>query len=349
MTNSHQENRLSQPQVTSPDNTQWDAFVQQAGGHLLQTSAWGALKSAFGWRAERVALTDPAGNIACGAQVLYRRLPLGLASIAYVPRGPVGEWGGALLAALDERAKARRAVLLKLEPHEKDTPQTAARLRDLGLRPSPHAVQPRRTLLVDLRPDEKAILATMAQKTRYNVRLAAKKGVVVRRGGTADLDSFNRLVAVTGQRDRFGVHSPDYYQAAYGLFGATESVALLIASYQGKDLAGLMAFALGQTATYLYGASSNEERQRMPTYPLQWEAMRWAKARGCTAYDLWGVPDAEHETLEAHFTKRNDGLWGVYRFKRGFGGRLARTVGPWDRVYNPPLYALYKLAARGGD
>jgi lipid II:glycine glycyltransferase (peptidoglycan interpeptide bridge formation enzyme) len=74
---------------------------------------------------------------------------------------------------------------------------------------------------------------------------------------------------------------------------------------------------------------------------LQWEAMRWARARGCTTYDLWGVPDVDEQTLEAHFTSRSDGLWGVYRFKRGFGGQLRRAQGPWDRVYNPWLYGLY--------
>ena len=73
--------------------------------------------------------------------------------------------------------------------------------------------------------------------------------------------------------------------------------------------------------------------------------MQWAKARNCTTYDLWGVPDADEAALEAAFKQRSDGLWGVYRFKRGFGGRLLRTVGAWDRVYHPFLYALY-LASR---
>jgi lipid II:glycine glycyltransferase (peptidoglycan interpeptide bridge formation enzyme) len=333
----------------TPTDPQWDAFVERAGGHLLQTTAWGALKSAFGWRAERVALAGASGQIESGAQVLYRPLPLRLGTIAYVPRGPVGPWSEPLLTALDRRARANRAALLKLEPDEADTPQAAARLGDLGLRPSPHAVQPRRTLLVDLRPDEDAILAAMAQKTRYNVRLAGRKDVVVRQGTAADLDSFTHLTALTARRDQFGVHAPAYYRTAHDLFAAAGKVALLLASYQGRDLAGLMVFAAGQRATYLYGASSGEERNRMPTYLLQWEAIRWAKARGCTTYDLWGVPDADEETLEANFTERSDGLWGVYRFKRGFGGQLSRTIGPWDRVYNPPLYALYKLAAPGGD
>jgi lipid II:glycine glycyltransferase (peptidoglycan interpeptide bridge formation enzyme) len=102
-----------------------------------------------------------------------------------------------------------------------------------------------------------------------------------------------------------------------------------------------MAFALGRQAWYFYGASSNRERNRMAPYLAQWEAIRWALDRGAQTYDLWGVPDADEAELEAGFEQRRDGLWGVYRFKRGWGGRLARTVGAWDRVYSPLLYRSY--------
>jgi len=115
---------------------------------------------------------------------------------------------------------------------------------------------------------------------------------------------------------------------------------LLVAEYQGEPLAALMVFARGRRAWYFYGASTGKHRNKMPTYLLQWEAIRWAKARGCTEYDLWGVPDADGETLEAQFTQRRDGLWGVYRFKRGFGGVLRRAP-VWDRVYRPLLYHAY--------
>ena len=91
-------------------------------------------------------------------------------------------------------------------------------------------------------------------------------------------------------------------------------------------------------------ASSDEQRNRMPTYAVQWAAMRWAQARGCTSYDLYGVPDEGEETLEAGFVERHDGLWGVYRFKRGFGGQVKRSVGALDYVYNKPLYWLYQRA-----
>jgi lipid II:glycine glycyltransferase (peptidoglycan interpeptide bridge formation enzyme) len=337
-------------QVIQPDAGAWDAFVEARGGHLLQTSCWGALKRAFGWHDQIVALAE-GDRIVAGALLLTRRLPLVRASVAYVPRGPVADWTNqeslaALMEALDAVARANHAILLKLEPDERDTPDMGERLSGLGFRESAQTIQPPRTILVNITGSEDDILARMTQTTRRKVRAGAKKGIVVRRGGAGDLDSFNALVAITGGRNRFGVHSADYYRRAYELF-APDHAALIVASYQGIDLASLIAFALGKTAWYFYGASSNEERERMPTYAIQWEAIRWARERGCTAYDLWGIPDADEATLEAGFQRRSDGLWGVYGFKRGFGGEVVRSVGAWDRVYKPIPYAAYRLALAG--
>ncbi len=326
------------------DQAAWDGFVAAApGGHLLQSWAWGELKACFGWRVRRLA-TGPAG-----AQVLFRSLPAGLGSIAYVPRGPLADLNDtatlqALLDAIRPLARRQRAICLKVEPNLEDDPALARQLHTLGFRPSPQAVQPRRTILVDLDADPEALLARMKQKTRYNVRLAARKGVTVRPGGEADLPAFYRLMEVTAERDAFGIHSPAYYAAAYHLFVPAGRGRLLLAEYGDQLLAGLIVLALGDTAIYVAGASSDEERQRMPTYLLQWEAMLWAREQGCRSYDLWGVPDEEEATLEAEFNRRGDGLWGVYRFKRGFGGRLVRTVGAWDLVYAPLRYRLYTLA-----
>lgn len=330
-----------------PDAPTWDAFVEQRGGHLLQTARWGMLKRAFGWQDEVVALVR-GNDLVAGALVLYRPLPGGVGTIAYVPRGPLVDWRDeeavqALIAALDASAQARRAVLLKIEPDEHDTPPMQARLAALGFRTSPHTIQPPRTIVVGLDGGEEAILARMSQTTRRKVRLAARRGIAVREGDRAALESFNRLMQITGARNRFGVHSPEYYRRIYDLFVPRHAV-LLMASFDGQDVAGLFAFALGRTAWYLYGASADLARERMPTYALQWEAMRWARARGCALYDLWGIPDADEEVLEAQFRRRQDGLWGVYGFKRGFGGRIVRSVGAWDRPYRPLLYGAYRVA-----
>jgi len=319
-------------------------------GHLLQSGAWGELKSEFGWRGGPLQ-TGPEDHPDSGALVLVRPLPL-RSSLAYVPRGPVVDWDAEallrrLFGALDDRCRQSRAMCLKLEPDLPDEPRWRDLLRSHGFRPSPHLVQPPRSLVVDLTPDEAAILARMKPKTRYNIGLAGKRGVTARvAGAPEDLEAFNRLMAATGSRDGFGVHAPEYYRRAHELFAPTDRCALILAEWEGQPLAGVMAFALGQQAWYFYGASSDVERQRMAPYLAQWEAMRWAKAHGAVTYDLWGVPDADEAALEAGFEQRRDGLWGVYRFKRGWGGTLTRTVGAWDRVYNWPLYWGYLAMLR---
>jgi lipid II:glycine glycyltransferase (peptidoglycan interpeptide bridge formation enzyme) len=322
------------------DQVAWDEIVTAAGGHLLQSWAWGELKARFGWRVQRVAIGP-----AC-AQVLFRRLPLGLGSIAYVPRGPAVDFEDmaivrSLLEAIEPLARRQGAICLKIEPDLVDNADLGQRLRTLGFRLSPQQVQPRRTVLVDLEGGPEEILARMKQKTRYNVRLAGRKGVTVRAGDEEDLPAFYQLMAATSERDGFDIHSQAYYETAHRLFVPAGCGQLLLAEYEGQLLAGLVAFAFGDTAIYTYGASSDKHRNRMPTYALQWEAMQWARERGCRSYDLWGVPDEDEATLEAEFTRRHDGLWGVYRFKRGFGGRLVRTVGAWDLVYGPLRYRLY--------
>ena len=331
-------------------NSNWDDFVaHDRRGHLLQTETWAALKNAFGWESQLLTRRD-GGELVAGAQLLTRWTPgLRLFSVAYVPKGPVVDWENgdrvrAILADLVAQARRRRAILVRVEPNlpQAEMAELDSVLAASGFRPVERAIQPRRTILVDIKGDEDEILGRMKQKTRYNIRLAERKGVTIRQGGREELGSFDRLVRVTGGRNQFGVHSADYYQKAYDLFAAQERVALLLAEFEGRSLAALMLFALGDTAWYLYGASGNEERKRMPTYLLQWEAIRWARARGCTRYDLWGVPDADEETLEAEFAGRSDGLWGVYRFKRGFGGQLVRWAGAYDHVLNRPLYQLFE-------
>jgi lipid II:glycine glycyltransferase (peptidoglycan interpeptide bridge formation enzyme) len=326
----------------------WDSFVAgRTDGHVLQTSPWGALKSQFGWADRRVGLAQN-GDLIAGAQVLTRRLPVGLGRLAYVPKGPLTDWGDdaqvtALLASLDRAARSQGAIALTIEPDLPDEIVLCERLRALGFHPSPFdAIQPRRTLVVDISSDEEMILKAFKSKTRYNVRLAARKGVAVREASEVDLPAFHTLMATTAARDRFGVHTPAYYEEAYRLFVPRNWARLLLAEVEGEPVAALMVFALPPQAWYLIGASGNIHREKMPTYLLQWEAMRWAKSLGCTIYDLYGVPDEDTETLEAEFTQRRDGLWGVYRFKRGFGGQLVRSVGAWDRVYAPLRYRLYR-------
>jgi lipid II:glycine glycyltransferase (peptidoglycan interpeptide bridge formation enzyme) len=315
----------------------WQAIIDQnPQAHILQTPTWGNLKSGFGWTPKFI----QAGQV--GAMVLYRRLPLGL-SIAYIPRGPVGEgdWQE-LWSEIDMLCQQEGAVFLRVEPNTWQPASDEWIRRQLpGFVATKHTVQPPRTILIDLQPSEDDLLMGMKSKTRYNIRLAERKDVLVY--PSDEIETFYRMMLTTGNRDEFGVHSLEYYQRAYALFAPRGACVLLIAAYQDQPLAGLIAFAHGDTAWYFYGASTDQERNRMPTYLLQWEAMRWAKAKGCKTYDLWGVPDFPESALEEDFTDRSDGLWGVYRFKRGFGGEVKRTIGTWDRIYKPGIYQVYQL------
>ncbi len=313
--------------------TQWESFISNhESAHLLQSKAWGELKSDFGWKVEYVQAEES------GAQVLFRSFPLGF-SLAYVPKGPLGAWLPTLLPDLDAVCKKHRAFMIKVEPDANESDEINQVLLDQAFVPSKHSIQPRTTLLVDLTGDEDQLLSQMHQKTRYNIRLAMRKEVKIR--PWEDLDVFGQMMLETADRDEFGAHTPTYYKRAYALFRPYHNCELFVADYDGIPLAALMVFAHGRRAWYLYGASTTLERNRMPTYLLQWEAMKWAKKKGCICYDLWGVPDESLDTLESEFTERKDGLWGVYRFKRGFGGKLVRSIGAWDRIYIPSLYRIY--------
>ena len=335
----------------------WDHFVAQHGsGNLLQTTQWGRLKSAFGWDWELVTIAAEGHSTPdAGAIILYRKLPLGLGCLAYVPRGPLVTWTDRarvdeLFTALTAAARRRRAWACWIEPEivegagAPELPEggIAPLLTGLGYRQATRTIQPPRTIVVDIAPSEDDILMAMKSKTRYNIRLAERKGVTVREGALSDVDLFYDLMEETGERDEFGIHARGYYRRAYELFADKGQVALLLAEYEGEPLAGLLVFAVGHKAWYISGASSDRHRNLMPAYAVQWAAIRWAKARGCTTYDLWGIPDADEATLEAEFTERSDGLWGVYRFKRGFGGEVLRYTGMWERALNP----LYPIVAR---
>ncbi len=315
--------------------------------HLLQSPLWGAFKSEFGWTAQTNSLPG-AGDEQNGQkslQILYRRLPLGF-KIADITKGPAINWQDRLivqhtLSHLKRVTDKATILFLKIEPDVGYDQILAQQFLAAGF-VAGKPVQPVNTIVVDIAGPEETILARMKSKTRYNIRLAQRKDVTVKVGIAADLTTFYDLSRTTAARNGFAIHPLPYYQAVFDHF-ATDHCALLMAEHQGQPLAGLMVFAWQERAYYLYGASNNQHRNRMPTYLLQWEAIRWAKAKGCQTYDLWGIPDAPLETLEAEFSQRQDGLWGVYRAKRGFGGRVARSLGAFDYVHprHPHKRVLY--------
>lgn len=341
----------------SNDPQNWNEIV--AGfprPHLLQTWEWGQVKAQFGWKPfTRTWEVD--GEIAAAALILERTINLGgMAArlrMHYTPKGPLlCDWSDAglrarVLSDLESFARQRSAFLLKIDPDvpvgsgvpgEPDAQEgligtTFEReLSRRGWHFSDEQVQFRNTVLVDLTQSEDDLLAAMKSKTRYNVRLAGRRGVTVRQGRPADFDLLYRMYAETAVRDGFAIRGQEYYQAVWQTFSKSGMLTPLVAEVEGEAVAGLMLFAFGGRCWYLHGMSTEAHRNLMPTYLLQWEAMRTGKALGCRTYDMWGAPD---EFSEA------DDMWGVYRFKEGFGGRVLRTIGAWDKPLRPLVFQLY--------
>jgi lipid II:glycine glycyltransferase (peptidoglycan interpeptide bridge formation enzyme) len=334
----------------------WDAaLLNLPNPHVLQTWTWGKFKSRHGWSATRLLFQDGEETVAA-ASVLERklpgisRLPLLPVSILYVPKGPALDWTDAdlarrVLAELTNLARRRRALFIKIDPdvyypdqvpphspRPASAPEIAHLLESHGWCFSDEQIQFRNTVLVDLDRSEEDLLAAMKSKTRYNVRLAARRGVTIRRGTLFDLDGFYQLYTETSSRDGFLIRPFDYYRDGWGSFLEADQAHLLLAEVEDESVAGLMLFTFGPAAWYLYGASSNRHRKHMPNQLLQWEAIRQAKVAGCTLYDMWGAPDHLDES---------DPMWGVVRFKLGLGGQLARGLGAWDYPTNRAAYRLY--------
>ncbi len=334
----------------------WDELLLGLVEHpsFLQTAVWARIKQEqAGWRPTFWVWEEQGGPVAA-ALVLQRTLAPGL-RVAYAPHGPVvaGEDPARWHAVLqDLQAWARRAgvMALKVDPpvpvafgepgaadEEAFPPGLAVqdRLRALGWVPSPEWVQFPNTLWLDLRADEDTLLARMKQKTRYNVRLAFRRGVEVTPLEPEDFPLLYAMYHETARRDGFPIRAQGYYLHLWNTLHQAGRLQAFVARVEGEPVAGLVLVHFGPTAWYLHGMSRNRYRNRMPNHALQWTAIRWARARGCTRYDFWGAP--------FRFTPE-DPMWGVYRFKRGFGGLVVRTLGPWDWPARPMLYRLYHRA-----
>ncbi len=276
----------------------------------------------------------------------------------YLSKGPALDYSNEdvlneVLYALETHAREMGAVWLKIDPDvlvatgppgsDEEAAnavgqQTRALLQARGWRYSGAQVQFRNTIRIDLCRSEDEILRAMSGNTRRKIRSAAKKGIQSRAAGAEDLKILYELYQTTAARDGFLIRPYYYYQRAWQAFMRAGLAHALIAEYAGEAIAHVILFHFGATCWYFYGASSNRERQRMPNYLLQWEAIKWAKARGCAVYDMWGAPDVFDES---------DSMWGVYQFKRGFRGQVVQHIGAWDYAPRPWLYDAYvKFAPR---
>ncbi|GAB4534165.1 MAG: peptidoglycan bridge formation glycyltransferase FemA/FemB family protein [Anaerolineae bacterium] len=333
------------------ERDRWNAFVARwPDFELMQSFEWGELKKAQGWQVVRLAV-EQNGQLVAGAQMLIKSLPLGLASVAYIPRGPLLDWEdessvNALMSALHASARQYRAISLKIEPAIRYSSAIQQQLEAYGFRRSDFNNQPQCTMLIDLRPDTDTLLANMQKSTRYNIGYSTRKGVVVREATADDLDSFCDILEFTAQKAGFPARSREYYHQEWHALAPFGYVKLFLALYEGETIAVRMPAAFGNIAATLHSGSLSAYRKLKPNELLMWESMKWAKSRGCTIYDVWGIPDeiGEHEQAGVPLPEdQTGGLWGVYRFKRGFGGDMVYYVGAYDWVYSPRLHWLMDM------
>jgi peptidoglycan pentaglycine glycine transferase (the first glycine) len=360
-------------QAFSGQSSTWNELIAcLPNPHLLQTWQWAEVKAKYGWKSMpfiwHSQLATPNSQSVAAAMVLKRTIPLsGFAKkmcVLYVPKGPLMDWNDAALRArvlddLQALAKRQGAIFVKIDPdvilgtgipgsqeavEDKSGQAVRSDLTRRGWIFSSDQIQFRNTALVDLSLSEDELLARMKQKTRYNVRLAEKRGVTVRPSALADLPMLYKMYAETSVRDGFVIRDEGYYRMVWETFmdpslvtrhSSTPYTEPLIAEFEGQVVAAIFVFYFAGRAYYLYGMSREAHREKMPNHLLQWEAMRKAKAAGCKVYDLWGAPDVFDES---------DSLWGVFRFKEGLGGQVVRTLGAWDYPASTLLYKLYTQA-----
>ena len=337
--------------------------------HLLQTWEMSQAKARTGWQTIPFVWQDGMGKPVAAAMVHRRAIQVGgLAKkicALYVPRGPLLDWDDAdlrlrILDDLQAFGKCQGAIYIKIDPDVvlgtgvpgmqdavefKEGQAVCSDLQWRGWQCSKEQIQDRNTILIDLTLPEDEMLSRMKQKTRYNVRLAQKKGVTVRAGTLDDIPLLWHMFNETAARDGFVLRQDGHYQFVWrSLMGVSPSIfslqpfmESLIAEVDGEPVAAVSVSYFAGQALYSYGMSRGIHREKMPNYLLQWETMCRAKALGCKIYDTWGVP----EKFTGGGQDWVGGGEGVYRFKDGLGGTVYRGIGAWDFTPNPILYRMY--------
>jgi lipid II:glycine glycyltransferase (peptidoglycan interpeptide bridge formation enzyme) len=320
---------------------QWNAFVSRSGGSFLQSYEWGEFQRAFGRRVMRASGEKKGWQV----QAFLHELPFSQ-SYLYVPRGPLAAKGkkrpAAFKAALERLGSLARdagAAFIKVEP-DAEPDDVLAVLTDAGFAVSGKEMQPKRTIVLDVTPSEQKLQGIFKPKTRYNIRLAIRHRVTVRKGeGERDTAAFYTLLKSTSERSRFGLHNRRYYEQMLSsgvaeLFIAEHAPRGEQGHHSAKEavpVAAALVNFFGERATYLHGGSRYEERHLMAPYLLHWRIIREAKLKKCSEYDFWGIDE-----------KR----WpGVTRFKEGWGGVKVELSGAWDLAVKPFWYRAYHLGA----
>lgn len=327
------------------DREQWNGFLtSQPRGHLLQSYEWGELNQYLGGRIYRLgALENGAMVGAMQLSVAPVPMPVTVPGLRfnwlYSSRGPTVAYPGSpALAALVEYAHKlageEHAVVLRLEPNiaddDAELEHWIAAYQALGFQRNPVAVHGRRSWVLDIRPDAEQLLADFKMTWRQNVRSAERKGVIVREAvGDADFEAYYKLLEITSERDAFFIHNKDYHKEILRKFADRGDAVLYLAEHEGEAIAAKMLIRYGMWCWDMFGASANTKRNLKPTYLLQYRCIQWAKARGCSYFDFRTIP----EILEP-----GEEMWGVYEYKKGFGGFSRLNMPTQDYVYRPLVY-----------
>lgn len=334
-------------EATEQDRQRFDDFIARFDtGDLLQSFEWGELKGRGGWEPVRV-LAERDGEIVAAASLLKRALPRTKRCIMYAPRGPVLDTRDAQLvreftAYLKKTAIAHGAILLKIDPPVpvEDT-VSDANLRSVGFRMLTSegfgGTQPKCVMQLDLDKPIDEVMGSFKEKWRYNIRLAERKGVTVNIDcARDDLPTFYTLLKETAERDGFLVRNQKSFEDMWDLLVPAGYMRVALTYFEGKPVAGAIAYLFGDKAMYTYGASSNEHRNVMPNHLMQWRLIQWASESGCKWYDFRGVSPRKQPDADDH-------LAGLNRFKEGFSPRFVEDIGEYDMVLSPSYYWLWNV------
>ena len=314
--------------------------------NFQQSLEWGNVKTS--WKKEVIISEDNNGNIRGSLCVWIRKIPI-FGNLMYSARGPVCDIYNEevikdLVEGAKELAKKYKAFVLRVEP---DILKSDDKFRDIISRNGfkikddskdfKDEIQPRFVFRLDIKDkSEDEVFSAFHQKTRYNIRLATKKGVVIKEGTREDLKDFHRIMVETGERDNFIIRSLQYFEKMYDEMAPTH-MKLLMAYHEDKPIAGIIPIMFGNKVWYLYGASSNQHRNLMPNYLLQWTMIKEAIERKADIYDFRGVSGVVDE---------NHPQYGLYRFKKGFNAEFTEFIGEIYIPYKPIVYKLYKFAEK---
>ncbi len=316
--------------ATAEEISRWDDLIaaNPDGGAVLQLKAFIETKARHGWQAKYFMLGDTA------VSVVARRIP-GLGELWYVPNGPdVTDVAGLKAFAAAANQLDHPPFVIKIDPEIRKGAITPSQFKKMGYLPARNLQYNVSTIIIDLRPTEEEILAAFKQKTRYNIRLAAKKGVTVAAVPTdqRSMETMYHLYGTTTRRAGVYLRSKSYFFDYWSRYAKSGHGQMFFASYGGQVLAGAFIFYLGERALYKDGGSIREHTAVQAPYALQWEIMRWLKARGVTSYDMHGTPPPDRIDDPTHPQA------GLARFKTGFNSEISEFIGTYDLPINQVAY-----------